>query len=172
MAPRDVVATAIVDGDELVASVSSWARSLRVRKAKTLTATAGLPGFAVCPGEVLQLAPGRNYFGDAGTGRYAVRCRAGLVEPDGHPLRVRAELSLANKLDIALERCATTNLGCQPIARYDYNAVGVAFDVTDVERDGKPEVIYAAAGAPGDPDVLKVVTIGDDDRKCHGSLHP
>ena len=163
-APRDVVATAIVEGSEVVASVSSWAKSLRVRKAKTLTGVAGAPGFAVCPGEVAQLVPGRNYF-DGGTQRYATRCRAGLVEPDGRPLRVRGELALTNKLEISIERCAAVNLGCQALGRHAYNAVGIAFDFADVDRDGKPEAIYAAAGAPGDPDILKVVTIGDDDRK-------
>ena len=164
-APRDVVATAIVEGGEVVASVSSWAKSLRVRKAKTaLTAVAGAPGFAVCPGEVAQLAPGRNYF-DGGAQRYATRCRADLVEPDGRPIRARGELSLTNKLDIAIERCTAASIGCQPLTHHAYSAVGVAFDFADVDRDGKPEVIYAAAGAPGDPDILKVVTIGDDDRK-------
>ena len=164
--PRDVVATAVVDGKDVVASVSSWAKSLRVAwKSGKLAGTAGDAGFVMCAGEVAQLAPGRNYFGDATNGHYGARCRAGLVEPDGRPMRVRAQLSLANKLELAIERCAAANLGCQPHGRHEYGGAGVAFDVADVDRDGRAEVIYAGAGAPGDPDVLRVVSIGDDDKK-------
>src|SRR5690606_27488310 len=86
-------------------------------------------------------------------------------ESDGRPIRVRAQLSLAGKLDVHVERCVATNLGCQPGGKYEYTGVGIAFDVADVDRDGRPEVIYAGAGAPGDPDVLKVVSFGDDDKR-------
>jgi hypothetical protein len=168
--PRDVVATATVDGGALVASVSTFARSLRVVwKGKALAATAGEPGFLLCPGELAQLAPGRNYFGDATTGSYGARCRAGLVEPDGHAIRVRAQLTLGNHVEIGVERCVAANLGCQAAGKHDYPAAGIAFDVTDIDRDGRPELIYTGAGAPGDPDLLKVVTLGEDERK-HAKL--
>lgn len=172
-APRDVVGTAIVDGGAVVASSSSWARSVRVTWAKKgLAAVVGAGGFAVCPGVVVQLLPGRNYFADpvdprSGPvlGRYGVRCRDGLVEADGHPLRVRADLSIANKLGISVERCAAVGLGCSAVAAAEYGSVGTAFEIADVDRDGKPEVIFAGAGAPGDPDTLKVVSIGDDEKR-------
>jgi hypothetical protein len=87
-ASRDVVGTAVLDGNAIVASVSSWARSLRVHwQGKVLVGDRGPPGFLLCPGEVAQLAPGRNFFGDAQTGRYAAFCRQGLVEADGRALR-------------------------------------------------------------------------------------
>ncbi|HEY5950924.1 MAG TPA: hypothetical protein VIV40_35770 [Kofleriaceae bacterium] len=168
--PRDVVGAATVEGAALVASVSSFARSIRVTwKGKALAATTGDAGFLLCAGEVAQLAPGRNYFGDATTGHYGARCRSGLVEPDGHPIRVRAQLSLANRLEVSVERCAATNLGCQPAAKHEYGSAGVAFDIADVNRDGVPELIYTGAGAPGDPDLIKVVSLGDDDKK-HAKL--
>lgn len=164
--PRDVVGTAVVDGDALLASVSTASPSLRVTwQGSTLVAAPGDPGFVLCPGVVAQLAPGRNYFGDATAGHYGMRCRSGLVESDGRPIRVRAQLSLASKLDVHVERCVATNLGCQPGGKYEYTGVGVAFDIADVDRDGRPEAIYAGAGAPGDPDVLKVVSFGDDDKR-------
>lgn len=164
--PRDVVGFAGVDGGVLVASVSAWARGLRVTwNGKALAAAPGEAGFVLCPGVVAQLAPGRNYFGDATTGHYGMRCGSGLVEPDGRPIRTRAQLSLASKLEVSIERCAAANLGCQPAAKHEYAGVGVAFEIADVDRDGRPEAIYAGAGAPGDPDVLKVVTLGDDDKK-------
>jgi hypothetical protein len=165
-APRDVVGSAIVDGATLVASASTFARSLRLSwKKGVLVGEVGEPGFLLCPGERAQLAPGRNYFGDATTGSYGARCTSALVDADGYPLRARAQLSVASKLDVAVERCAAKDLGCQPTARHEVGNVGVAFEVADVDRDGKPEVIYAAAGAPGDADTLRVVTLGDDDKK-------
>jgi hypothetical protein len=121
----------------------------------------------VCPGEVAQVAPGRNYIGtDDKTGIYGVSCKQGLVEPDGHPLRLRAELAVAtSRLSVNVERCAAANLGCTSTAHFEYPNVGFAFALADVDRDGKPEVIYAASGAPGDPDILRVITLGDDDKK-------
>ena len=164
--PRDVVGSAVADGQAVIASVSAWTHSLRVTwKGKSLAAELGEVGIAVCPGEVAQLAPGRDYFGDDKTGIYGARCRRGLVETDGHPLRLRAELSLASRLSVNVERCAAANLGCSAAGHFEYPSAGFAFELADVERDGKPEVIYAAAGAPGDPDILRVITLGDDDKK-------
>lgn len=164
--PRDVVGTATVEGRELVASVSTWARSLRVSwHDKLLAAAEGVPGFLLCPGELAQLAPGRNYFGDAANGFFVARCRAGMVAADGQPIRTRARLTLANRLAITLERCAAHGAGCRPATQYDYGSVGVAYEIADVDRDGTPELVYSGPGAPGDPDVLKVVTLGDDDKK-------
>ncbi|HEX5062915.1 MAG TPA: hypothetical protein VFV99_26255 [Kofleriaceae bacterium] len=168
--PRDVVGSVSVETGAIVASVSSFAKSLHVWwNDKTLVGSPGKPGFAMCPGEVVQLVPGRNYFGDATNQHYGARCRSGLVEPDGHPIRVRAQLTLANHLEIAVERCAAANLGCQPARKHDYGAAGTAFDIADVDRDGNPELIYTGMGAPGDPDLIKVVTLGDDEKR-HAKL--
>jgi hypothetical protein len=164
--PRDVVGSATIDGGALVASVSSFARGIRATwKGKTLVAAQTEPGFTLCPGEVAQLAPGRNYFGDATTGHYGARCRSGLVEPDGHAIRVRAQLTLANRLEVQVERCVAANVGCQPAAKHEYGSAGMAFDIADVDRDGKPELVFTGAGAPGDPDLIKIVSLGDDDKK-------
>lgn len=153
--PRDVVGTAVVDGAEVVAAVSAWARELRIGwRGKTLIATPGAPGFLVCPGERASLAPGRNYFGDAAAPIYGVRCRTDLVDPQGHPLAIRATLT-GTRLQITVEPGATTELADD----------GVAFAVADVDRDGKPEVIVSGAGAPGDPDAIKVITLGGDEKK-------
>jgi hypothetical protein len=167
-APRDVVGTATLAGDgaALVASASTYLHSLRVSWSKgVLVGAPDEPGFLLCAGERAQLAPGRNYFGDSVTGSYGARCTNQLVDADGYPLRARAQLSLASKLDVSVERCAAKDLGCQPTARHEVANVGVAFEVADVDRDGTPEVLYAAAGAPGDPDVLRVVSLGDDEKK-------
>ncbi len=162
--PRDVVATAVLDNGAIATGVSGWHKSFRVTwQNGVLAATPVDGGFLQC-GDSLQIAPARNYFGDVTNGHYGRGCSA-LVDNDGYPLRTRAQLSLANKLDIAVERCAAAGLGCQPAARYEYAGVGIAFAVADVDRDGKPELVYSGAGAPGDPDTLKIVSLGDDDKK-------
>jgi len=164
--PRDVVAVAVIDGATVFAAASGWQRTMRASwKDGALVAAPAEPGYMQCPGEFAVLAPGRNFFGDVQNGHYGTRCSAGFVDGDGFPLRSRAQLSLANKLDLALERCAATNLGCQVTARYDYTGIGIAWDVGDLDRNGTPELVYAGAGAPGDPDTLKVLTVGDDEKK-------
>ncbi len=147
-APREVVGAAVVDGDTVVASVSAYARSLRVHwKGKQLVAELGAPGFPTCGKELVPLVPGRNYLDGAS---YGARCRD-LVDPTGAPLAVRAMLATTSRLTV------TANL-----ASHEYPAIGVAFELADVDRDGRPEVIVAGAGAPGDVDAVKVMTFPDD----------
>lgn len=163
-APRDVVGTTAVEGAELVAGVSAWASELRVSwQGSALVGQAGGPGFLVCAGERMALFPGRNHFGDPLAPVLGIRCRNDLVDAGGHPLRVRAALTGA-KLEIAIERC--TALGaCQPAAKHEYKDYGIAFEIADIDRDGTPEVIVSGSGAPGDPDAVKVIALGGDDKK-------
>jgi hypothetical protein len=164
--PRDVVGTAVTEGTTLRVAVSTFARSLRVTsKQAVFSGEPGDAGFPLCAGETAQLTPARNYFGDGPTAFYGVQCNDQLVDPEGHPLRTRAQLSLQNSLDVAVERCATRGLGCEPIVHHEYAGVGTSFAVADVDRDGKPDVLAAAAGAPGDPDTLRVLSLGDDEKK-------
>jgi hypothetical protein len=165
--PRDIVGTLSAEAGAIVASLSPYARSVRVSwKKAALASEPGPAGFAVCPGELVQLVPGRNYFGDATNAFYGVRCTNALVDNDGYPLRARATLSLAGKLDIGVERCAAPGLGCQPAARHEYINAGVAFAVDDLDRDGKPEIIYAAAVPAGELDAVRVSTLGTDDKQA------
>ncbi len=163
-APRDVVGTAVVEGAELVAGVSAWASELRVSwQGKTLVGQPGAPGFLVCSGERVALVSGRNHFGDSLAPVHGVRCRRDLVDPEGHPLHVRAVLT-GTRLAIAVERCPALGV-CQPAAAHEYKEYGVAFEIADIDRDGIPEVIVSGAGAPGDPDAVKVIALGGDDKK-------
>jgi hypothetical protein len=160
--PRDVVGTAVALRGEVIASASSWGKSVRVAwKQKQLAADPGEAGMQLCAGERAQLAPGRNYFGEGASAYYAVRC-AELVDAKGYPLKVRAQLSLANKLEVVVQKC---DPNCQEVRRQTFTGVGVAFDLADVDRDGTPEVIVSGAGAPGDPDTVKVFAVGDDEKK-------
>jgi hypothetical protein len=167
-AVRDPVGTAVIEGGELVAATSAWAGELRVAwtgtgASKTLVARPGGPGFLVCPGERAQLVPGRNYFA---TGAYAVRCRNDLVDRKGYPLRVRADLSTANKLAVVVQRCGVGGVACEETARVEYSKIGVAFEIADVDRDGTPELIVSGASAPGERDSVKVIALGGDERKA------
>jgi hypothetical protein len=149
-APRDILASAIVNGETLVVHVSSFATSTSVSWVdKALVATPGTAGFELCPGVTMQLTPGRNYFGDV----YTSRC-ASLVDAEGRALRVRGDVSVANKL--------TVTSGAQT---FEYKDAGVAIELADVDHDGTPEVIYSAAAAPGDADTLRVLSLGDDEKK-------
>jgi len=161
--PRDAVGTALIVERELVAASSTWTQELRVSwNGKQLVGTAGDPGFLVCPGERLGLVPGRDHFGDLATSVYGVRCRADLVDKVGVPLRVRATLA-GTKLAITVEKCR--GAACTPAGGHEYKDYGAAFEIADLDRDGTPEVIVTGAGAPGDPDAVKVITLGKDEKK-------
>lgn len=161
-APRDVVGTAVVEGAELVAASSAWAQELRVTLAAgKLAAQPGSAGFLVCPNERLQLVPGRNYFaGDFHT----VRCPRGLIDRTGAPLEVRAQLALGGKLAVEVKACAPAGT-CRPAGAFEYGPTGTAFEVADVNRDGTPEVIVSGYVAPGDPDGVRVIALGADERR-------
>src|SRR5262249_34430442 len=100
----------------------------------------------------------RNYFDG---NRYAVVCRDGLVDAAGHPVHVRAELSTANRLEATVEVCDAVG-ACKPDGKFTHGDVGVVFAFADLDHDGKPEVVYAAAGAPGDPDSVRIVELFDE----------
>ena len=124
------------------------------------------PGFLVCPGERMALVPGRNYFGDA-----AARVQRALRQRPRRSGRARRCASRASSRDrtssrSSVERCAAVADGV-PARRehYEYKDYGVAFELADVDHDGTPEVIVSGAGAPGDPDAVKVITLGGDDKK-------
>jgi hypothetical protein len=149
--PRDPVGTAVVDGGVLVATTSSFQHALRVSwQGKALVAAPGEADFELCTGEHGKLAPGRNYFENM---TYGVRCRD-MVDATGAPLHVRGELALTGKLAV----------DAGP-AHFEIPDAGTAFELADLDRDGTPEVIYAGAGAPGDPDIVKVVSLGGDTHK-------
>jgi len=162
-ASRDPVGTAVVEAGELVASASAWDADLRVSwQGGKLVAKPGQPGALVCPGERIARVPGRNHFGDPGTPVYGASC-AELVDSIGAPLRLRAML-VGTRLDVTIERCGTTG-GCLPVAKHELKEYGSVFAIADVDRDGKPEAIVTGAGAPGDPDAIKVITLGGDTKK-------
>jgi hypothetical protein len=159
-ASRDVIGTAVVEGGTVIAGVSAWAQDLRVEwHGKVLTATPGPGGFRVC-GDRMQLAAGRNHFGEDGAALFGARCRDDLTDRTGTPLRIRGELSVAGVLEVTVATCAANGADCQPAGTYQYKDVGVAFEIADVDRNGTPDVVVSSASAPGDADSVRVIALG------------
>jgi len=164
--PRDTVGAAVVERGAVIASVSSFQRGMRVAwRGKVLVGEPGEPGFELCPGERAQLVPGRNYFGEGAAATFITRCAA-AVDPQGYPLKLRAQLSTGSKLEVTVARCAADGSACADAAHYSYANVGTAFELADLDRDGAPELVYSAAVAPGDRDYVKVLTLGEDEKRA------
>jgi hypothetical protein len=91
-------------------------------------------------------------------GFYGQRCREEVRLADGTRARAVARLPVEGALRVAvLPRAEKPG----PARNHDVPGVGVAFDVGDVDRDGRVDVAYAGAGAPGDPDAVRVVPVSD-----------
>jgi hypothetical protein len=154
--PRDLFGTAVIENNTLVAKCSGWASELRASwsgKSFVGTVADASAGNLVCKGERLQPVAGRNHFGDVATPIYDVRCRTDLVDPEGKPISARATLGATKMVVIANAKT------------YELRDYGVAFALGDVDRDGKPEIVVTGASAPGDPDAVKVITLGGDEKK-------
>jgi hypothetical protein len=163
-ASRDPVGTLVFAAGEAVASSSAFDLELRVswQGGKIVAQPGGAAGL-VCAHQRLARMPGRNHFGDPAQPIYGVRC-AELVDAMGAPIQVHAQLA-GTKLEVDVERCAKGAAKCLPVAKYELKDYGSAFEIADVDRDGKPEAIVSGAGAPGDPDAVKVITLGGDEKK-------
>jgi hypothetical protein len=171
--PRDAVATAYVDDTgarpELRVRASTRARGARYGlDGKALRELGGADEFPVCAGRALALVPGRNHFGTVEAPVYNLRCRDDLVDRNGIPLVVTAELGPAGALTVAIApRTAVATAGAAATAEGTapvlVSAVGSAFEVADVDRDGTVDLIAAGAGAPGDRDAIKVLPMTGTD---------
>lgn len=172
--PRDTVATVAVDPQtrELLAGSSAMATSLRARwRDGALVVVEEFEGLPLCAHRRGTLAPGRNTFVVAEpAGGQPWRARAGelfgercrdVVLSDGRRAEASARLEVDGPLEVTVTPACTP--ACPP-RRYELGPTGVAFDVGDVDRDGRLEVAYAGAGAPGDPDAVRVIPVADPRR--------
>jgi VCBS repeat protein len=146
-----------------------------------LVALAPLSGFPVCPGLAPELVEGRNYFDGASVAAasaaalggplpsrfFAARCRDDLVDPEGRRMRARTVVDTAGVAQVVLQvACrdgdggpACPKAGWRSAGEAAIGGAGTAFELADVDADGRPELIVAADGAPGDPDAVAVYTI-------------
>lgn len=97
-------------------------------------------------------------------GFYGQRCREEAVLSDGARARAVARLPLEGGLRVTVMARGEVGRSALPATNYEVPGVGVAFDVGDVDRDGRIDVAYAGAGAPGDPDAVRVVPVSDPRR--------
>ena len=153
--PRDPVATACFEHPgtpELRVRASTGSRGARYAwSGKHLVELGATPDFPVCTGKTLALVPGRNHFGTKDRPVYDVRCRNDLVDPSGAPLAINAELGAAGAL--------TVSTGATSVV---LEAIGTAFAIADLDRDGAIEIVASGAGAPGDKDAIKVLAATPD----------
>jgi hypothetical protein len=162
-APRDPIGAVVIAGNVLIASSTAFTRTLRVTwQHQQLVGSAGEPGLEQCAGERVQLTAGRNYIGDDKTGSYVTRCRE-IVGAHGERQQLRGVLGLTGRLEVA--RACAAGATCERAPALAFTKVGTAFELADLDRDGTPELIYASANPPGEPDELRVVTLGGDEKK-------
>jgi hypothetical protein len=156
--PREAVATAYIERDQLRVRASSRGRGGRYAwRGKALELVGTVDDYPVCTGRALSLVSGRNHFGAIGAPIHGVRCRDDLVDPSGAAQSIVAELGAGGALAVSVTpRCppAATCAASAPVA---VAAIGTAFAVADLDRDGKIEIVAAGAGAPGDKDAIKVL---------------
>lgn len=128
-------------------------------------------GYPLCQWSSIEAAPGRNFFvgssvvwseEDAPLSEYAleaalysVRCSRNTVDPSGHPLTLLSEVSSARRLRL---RCLGNEEFCQANAR-EFEDVGYAHLVADINNDGSPELITSSTSLPGTPDRVSVRTL-------------
>ncbi len=167
MRPRDPVgALAIAPGDhggEIWARSSAVGRGARYRLVDdALREVAPVAGFPFCAGHEDELVPGRNYAaGPVGAPFLARRCRDDVADGHGRPLHVEATVAVDGTLTVVVAtRCPAGASDCPADRTVAIAGAGVGFEIDDVDRDGRLEVITSAAGAPGDADLVLVRQLG------------
>lgn len=178
---RDPVGSISVEvGDDaaiVVARSSEQAVGARYRfAAGTIEAVADAPGYPLCRGVSAELAQGRNFFEGAtlvwsrggepppvAKSFHAAECR-GHVGPAGYPIETFAVVDTNRALRVV---CAHRGEACaaEVLAADSVTAAGVAFEIADVDRDGKLEVIATRGQAPGKRDRVRVFAVVDGVKK-------
>lgn len=128
------------------------------------------PGFPLCGGS-MELVAGRNYFGGAAQAGaepllgplpsefFSAFCRDRIVDARGGHMAVAGIVDLDRVLHV---RCRTARGGecaAATVKGRDYDGVGVAAEIADIDNDGVPEVLTTRGGAPGDRDRVSVFSV-------------
>ncbi len=175
--PRDPIGALEVDaaadgGAALIARSSERADAVRlVWRHNRLVELDRQPGFPLCTGSI-ELMPGRNYFTGAGAqvggdrllaplpvGFFSALCRDRIVDARGGLIAVAGFVDLDRVLHV---RCRTASGGeCSAgtVKGRDYDGVGVAAEIADIDNDGVPEVLTTRGGAPGDRDRVSIYSV-------------
>jgi hypothetical protein len=174
--PRDPVGVLAVDtasdgGTVLVARSSERADAVRLGWQKgRMVELDRRPGFPLCGG-TMELVPGRNYFTGAGAqvggerlltplpvGFLSVVCTGPMADARGGRIAVAAIVDLDRVLHVRCRSAAGGECAATVKGR-DYDGVGVAAEIADIDNDGMPEVMTTRGGAPGDRDRVSVFSV-------------
>jgi hypothetical protein len=165
---RDPVGVLSIEGDEVRARTSEQAEGVAfVLQNRVLVERRRFKGFPLCGSASVELATGRNYF-DGESIRwngvrehevpprfYAALCQNGLRDADGFEMELFAAVDVERVLAVS---CTRKGAACRagPAQDKNYEGVGYAFEVADIDSDGHPEVITSKGQAPGDSDQVTV----------------
>ena len=174
--PRDPVGVLAVDeapggGLLLVARSSDRADAARLawRRGK-LVEIDRRPGFPLCRGTT-DLVAGRNYFAAPAQTEgdpllaplpgefYSAVCSGPIVDSRGGRIAVVGIVDLDRVLHVRCRTAAGGECTAATVKGRDYDGVGVAAEIADVDNDGMPEVLTTRGGAPGDRDRVSVFSV-------------
>jgi hypothetical protein len=175
--PRDPVGVLAVDaaadgGTVLVARSSERADAVRLGWQKgRMVELDRRPGFPLCGG-TMELAPGRNYFTAASAqvggerllaplpaGFLSALCTGPMADARGGRIAVAAIVDLDRVLHVRCRSAAGGECAAATVKGRDYDGVGVAAEIADIDNDGMPEVLTTRGGAPGDRDRVSVFSV-------------
>lgn len=162
-------------GARWIARSSEWAEAAALAwRGGNLAADPAGAYYPACAGVKLALSVGRSELSPAADAWWeageepvhAARCRRDLVDADGIPLDVHAEVRESGELAVtARPRCPDDDRdddACEARAARVPER-GYAFAIADLGRDGDPEVAAAARRAPGAPGEVEVFSLREGD---------
>lgn len=175
--PRDPVGALVADeapggGVVLVARSSDRADAVRLgwRRGK-LVEVDRRPGFPLCRGTT-DLVAGRNYFAGAAVQAeadpllapmpgefFSAVCRDPIIDARGGRIAVVGIVDLDRVLHVRCRPATGSECAAATVKGRDYDGVGVAAEIADIDNDGMPEVLTTRGGAPGDRDRVSVFSM-------------
>lgn len=155
--PRDPVGDVVMvrgsSGPELWVRSSARAKGTRYSVSLPLAPIGEISGFPVCPGKLAKLVAGKNQLSGAEQALpdlfYGARCARDFFDVTGHPAAGQAVLEPGHALTVKALSCTSPGSGCSASGAQQLEAVGSAYSLADLDRDGLLEVVAAAANAPG-----------------------
>ena len=123
-------------------------------------------GYPLCHSSTIFAAPGRNYFlgetalwSEGGNPKelaealYSVRCTRAAVDPSGRAVELLSAVSTAGELRL---HCTGNPEFCALVER-EYQGVGDAHVIADINNDGFPDLIHSSRTSPQERDSVQVL---------------